>query len=139
MNLNFNKAQGFEVPETLYTLINHILSEQSPPNEKTTAITINFRDPHYSVEKGGYHPVEIRLEKRSELWQLTYITDFSYQGTGFPELIKEIDVCFVTKQMFNLFLGYLQGKQANELLTLFIENFVNYAQNNIYNVEVTFD
>lgn len=26
-----------------------------------TAVTINFRDPNYSADAGGYHPVEVRL------------------------------------------------------------------------------
>lgn len=33
-----------------------------------TALTLNFRDPDYSPELGGYRPVEIRLEKRAGSW-----------------------------------------------------------------------
>jgi len=29
------------------------------------ALTLNFRDPDYSPEAGGYRPVEIRLEKQT--------------------------------------------------------------------------
>ena len=45
-------------------------------------VTINFRDPNYSAENGGFHPVEIRLEKHGVTWQLCYITDFTYVGIG---------------------------------------------------------
>ena len=30
--------------------------------ENSEAVVLNFRDPTYSAENGGYHPVEIRLE-----------------------------------------------------------------------------
>ena len=34
-------------------LVQHRMSQPS--------VTINFRDPNYSAENGGFHPVEIRL------------------------------------------------------------------------------
>ncbi|MAY57595.1 MULTISPECIES: DUF2787 domain-containing protein [Gammaproteobacteria] len=139
MKLNFNEVQGFPVPAKLYQLINQSLAGTSVPNNAFTAITLNFRDPDYSADAGGYHPVEIRMEKQNELWQLVYITDFSYQGGPFPELVKEIDVCFISKQVFNLFIGWLQNRNAKELLTLFVNNFIEYYINDCYQVSVSFD
>lgn len=39
-------------------------------NIDSNAVTINFRDPDYSPQTGGFHPVEIRLEKGADQWQL---------------------------------------------------------------------
>jgi hypothetical protein len=72
------------MPEKLFQLINTELSDTATPANTPNAITLNFRDPSYSAETGGYHPVEIRLENKSELWQIAYITDFSFQGSPFP-------------------------------------------------------
>lgn len=139
MKLNFNKVQGFAVPEKLYQLINTELADTATPANTANAITLNFRDPGYSAETGGYHPVEIRLENKSELWQIAYITDFSFQGSPFPELIKEIDICFITKQAFSLFCGWLQNKSAKELLSLFIDNFIEYYSMDCYQVSISVD
>jgi hypothetical protein len=139
MKLNFNEVQGFPVPVKLYQLINQSLADTQTPNDDFNAITLNFRDPNYSADAGGYHPVEIRIEKQNKLWQLVYITDFSYQGGPFPELVKEIDVCFISKQVFNLFIGWLQNRSAKELLTPFVSNFIEYFANDCYQVSVSFD
>lgn len=139
MKLNFNEVQGLPVPAKLFEIINQSLADTPASSDNFNAITLNFRDPDYSADNGGYHPVEIRMEKENELWQLVYITDFSYQGGSFPELVKEIDVCFLTKQVFNLFIGWLQNRNAQELLTLFISNFIEYYTNDCYQVSVNFD
>jgi hypothetical protein len=139
MKLNFNEDQGFPLPAKIYQVINQSLADIATPNEGIKAVTINFRDPDYSAETGGYHPVEIRMEKQNELWQLVYITDFSYQGSPFPELVKEIDVCFISKKVFNLFIGWLQNPNAKELVSLFIGNFIEYFTNDCYQVSVSFD
>jgi len=139
MKLNFNEVQGLPVPAKLFEIINQALTNTSAPADDFGAVTLNFRDLDYSADAGGYHPVEIRMEKQNELWQLVYITDFSYQGGPFPELVKEIDVCFISKQVFNLFIGWLQNRNGKELLSLFIGNFIEYYTNDCYQVSVSFD
>lgn len=138
MKLNFNKVQCFSMPEKFYQLLNTALEEiPSKPNAK--AITLNFRDPSYSVELGGYHPVEVRLELHNQGWQLVYITDFSFQGSPFPELVKEIDICFISKQVFSLFGGWLNHKSSKELMTIFISNFIEYHAMKAYQTSVSFE
>lgn len=139
MKLNFNKVQGLTVPESFYALLTKELTVINPPQKLTNSMTINFRDPSYSPTKGGYHPVEIRLEKDINKWRLIYITDFSYQGSPFPELVKEIDVCFVTEKVFSLFGGWLDNKISKELLQPFIDNFMLYYSWDCYEVTVSFD
>jgi len=54
------------------------------------ALYINFRDPEYSPETGGFHPVEVMV---SGAGIIQYITDFAYVGYP-PELVKELDFDF---------------------------------------------
>ena len=62
------------------------------------SVTINFRDPTYSAENGGFHPVEIRLERQNNAWHLCYITDFAYVGSGpYVELAKDLDFDFIER------------------------------------------
>jgi hypothetical protein len=51
---------------------------------------INFRDPKYSPEAGGFHPVEVMV---SGTGIIQYITDFAYVGYP-PELVMELDFDF---------------------------------------------
>jgi len=138
MKLNFDKAQGFVVPAKFYSLLNFELAKAEMPNPNLCALTFNFRDPNYTADKGGYHPVELRLEKHNELWQFIYITDFSYQGSSYPELVKEIDVCFETKRVYSLFGGWLNQRNAKELIKLFISNFIEYHAMDIYQTKINF-
>ena len=76
-------------------LINVIFKEMvNPPQHKAriVAVSLLFKYLSYSAEKGGYHPVEIRLISRNDEWYFDYITDFGYMGTVYPELEKEIDI-----------------------------------------------
>ncbi|WP_225390201.1 DUF2787 family protein, partial [Escherichia coli] len=50
----------------------------------TEAVVINFRDPDYSAESGGFHPVEIRFIRKNNEWYFDYVTDFSYMGRVYP-------------------------------------------------------
>ena len=139
MKLNFDKAQCFFLPAKFYQLINTEIAKVTPAKTDVSAITLSFRDPSYSYELGGYHPVEVRLEYHKRCWQLVYITDFSFQGTPLPELIKEIDICFLTKQVYSLFSGLLNNKSGKELITLFVSNFIEYHALGTYQVSITFD
>ena len=144
MKLNFIKQQGFTLPVTFYSLLNDELAKVTTNEleQQSESITFNFRDDDYSAQDGGFHPVEIRLEKQTEgeninHWQLIYITDFSYQGYPYPELVKEIDVCFITKQVFSLYGGWLNKRDGLDLLNLFIGNFIEYHSMNTYSVTVS--
>ena len=88
-------------------LINVIFKEiGNPPPHKAriAAVSLLFKDLSYSAEKGGYHPVEIRLISRNDEWCFDYITDFSYMGVVYPELEKEIDISWSQQYVFLLML-----------------------------------
>lgn len=139
MKLNFNKAQCFKLPYDFYQIIETEFNNDDSDKNTITAFTLNFRDEDYSVETGGYHPVEIRFEKHDNKWLCVYITDFSFSGGPYPELVKEIDVCFNSKQIFSLYGGWLSNREGNRLLTLFINNFIEYYSSGSYTTKISFD
>ena len=81
--------EGYVLPVTkaLTTILQQVID---PSNSDThSGIVLNFRDPCYSAEHGGYHPVEMALNERGKI---LYITDFCYAGQPpFHELVKELD------------------------------------------------
>lgn len=66
-------------------LVNLLQQELDKSDTDVSAgVTLNFRDPDYSAESGGYHPVEIAVDGEG---RILYITDFAYFGIGpFAEL-----------------------------------------------------
>lgn len=81
---------GYVLPlsRSFTQLLLDIVAQKPPHRHPITGLTINFRDPEYSPETGGWHPVEIRLIPAGEDWQLDYVTDFHYAGHPWPELEK---------------------------------------------------
>ena len=67
----------FPLPEEMVLIIKQLL-ETTPADHAGGPVTINFRDPYYSVVAGGFHPVEMRLD---ESGILEYITDFAFVGS----------------------------------------------------------
>lgn len=140
MKLKFKQPQDLTLPVKLFKLLNTEIAKEEIPKTTFNAITFNFRDDNYNANTGGYHPVEIRVERQptdeagKEHWQLIYITDFSYQGLPYPELVKDIDVCFVSKRVYSLYSGWLEHRDGQELLKLLIDNFIEYHSMSTYSV-----
>ena len=103
-------------------------------------VTINFRDPNYSADGGGYHPVEIRLENDGDGWRFCYITDFCYVGSGYmAELAKDLDFDFQAGIFQNLF-GTFPIEQAAEMYQLWEQNFIYYATvSKVFEITVSAD
>jgi len=97
-------------------------------------LVLNFRDPDYSAETGGYHPVEVMVHRQGII---TYITDFSYVGSGYcVELAKDLDFSPT------LGIGEQQGtsfslQEESELFSIFQQNFCNYYHMGVFQLEVT--
>jgi len=87
------------------------------------SVTINFRDPTYSAENGGFHPVEIRLERQNNAWHLCYITDFA--SGPYVELAKDLDFDFQAGVFQNLF-GVFPIEQATDMYQIWEGNFLHY-------------
>jgi hypothetical protein len=143
MKLTFDTSQYFSVPDKLHSILNAELEKLTPSDLKPEGIIFNFKDPTYSPVAGGFHDVEFRLElskgiNQKELWQFLYITDFSFQGDSFPELAIEIDVCFIAKQVYSVYAGWLEETAGRELKELFLSNFISYITMEVYQIEITF-
>lgn len=136
MAIKIEQVAGLNVPESFIDLIINAITKKDESIGNASELTINFRDKDYSAA-GGFHPVEIRLEKRGIGWMLVYITDFSYQGRTDSELVKEIDVCFVIKRVYHMLVGWLSEREGKELLALFVTNFVEYYNTGCYQVTIT--
>lgn len=137
MAIKIEQVPGLNVPESLFDVIVNAITKQGESIGNASELTINFRDKDYSAAAGGFHPVEVRLEKRGIGWELVYITDFSYQGQSDSELAKEIDVCFVIKRVYHMLVGWLSEREGKELLTLFVTNFVEYYNTGCYQVTIS--
>ena len=64
MNINaVIQPEGFVLPVSLqlFEILMAEAGEIPVHKHRVTAATLNFWDPDYSAERGGYHPVEIRL------------------------------------------------------------------------------
>ncbi|HBB0884904.1 TPA: DUF2787 domain-containing protein, partial [Escherichia coli] len=91
-----------------------IVAQKPPHRHPITGLTINFRDPEYSPETGGWHPVEIRLIPAGEDWQLDYVTDFHYAGHPWPELEKDVDVSWTQQYTWLSRFGDISHVDARE-------------------------
>ena len=120
---------GFALPVTPALLA--LLSQEAERTDldlgRCTQLTFNFRNPGYSAEQGGVHPVEIRLVRGLDDWLFDYVTDFSYQGLGQDaELCKELDFNFLDGEHSMLGWGPLRLAEARELFDIWQRNFIGY-------------
>lgn len=108
-------------------LLNH-LNDLFKSQPEAASITVNYRDPGYSPETGGFHPVEIRVNQGS----IQYITDFCFYGMGhMAELGKEIDFDF-ENQIFEHMGQAFSLEAGRELFELWQGNFINYIQMDVF-------
>ena len=113
-------------------LVNILHKEtEASGKDKLGGVILNFRDPQYSPESGGFHPVEVMVSGDGVI---QYITDFSY--AGYPaELGKAIDFDF----SLGLFQFYGLEKpisHGHDLFCLWQENFCAYYGWGTYTVTV---
>ena len=119
------KHEGLAVPMSpMFTLY---IADLITPYKNENGVTINFRDPNYSAENGGYHPVEIRLENEGDCWRFCYITDFCFVGNGhMAELAKDLDFDFDAGVLQSLH-GTYPIEQVIEIFQVWETNFIYYA------------
>lgn len=103
------------------------------------AVTMNFRDPLYSAETGGFHPVEIRLLRLHEQWQFDYVTDFSFMGNYYPELEKELDICWSQGYVYHFLMGDIDEEEGGALFELWQRNFIQYHKMKCYEVSIQWE
>lgn len=142
MRLLFSK-QGNSVPvsEQLTSYLSELADERKIA-ESNQAITFNFRDTTYSAEAGGYHPVEIRIERQGGTWQFNYLTDFSYAGFPYPELVKEVDFDIANQVAFVQFIGEVSISDPDilDFYRIWESNFMTYLSTGCFDViQITTD
>lgn len=128
--MNFN-VELLLLPVTvdLQDKLNELAISNKKLNDSTTSLVFNFRDQSYSPISGGWHPVEIRLVKESDLWRFDYVTDFSYQGQGdYAELAKEVDFNFGDGTAQFLFVGVvpISDMSVSDFYQVWECNFLSY-------------
>ena len=119
------------LPPEFVQVINGVV-QSAPDVDK--GVIINFRDPHYSADTGGFHPVEIHVDSQGEMLCLT---DFAYFGSPpFIELGIELDFSF-EHDYFRQFDSMYDLDCGRSLLGLYTRNFAAYYNSGVYLVEVT--
>ena len=141
MTIPFHR-DGFALPacQALLALLSQEAEHTDLDLGRCTQLTFNFRNPGYSVEQGGVHPVEIRLIRGLDGWLFDYVTDFSYQGLGHnAELCKELDFNFLDGEHTMLGWGPLRLAEARELFDIWQSNFIAYCRLECFSVTVAGD
>lgn len=111
--------------------------QRAAVGDDTADITINFRYPSYSAEKGGFRPVEVRSIRQGNQWHLDYVTEFTFVGIGpFAELAKDLDFDFGSQSFTSLF-GDIPQRELNGLFQLWCRNFISYYRDEVYEVSVS--
>ena len=127
--------QPNEYPVAISQKLVAILTQElaAHPIDTAEGIIYSFRDPDYSAESGGYHPVEIHVNAQG---RIMYITDFCYVGEGpYAELVKELDFDFgygVFQQMGREY----PIKQGAALFRIWQANFCAYYQSQVFSVNI---
>jgi len=110
-----------------------ILNDALLSTEADDGITINFNDPDFTPESGGFHPVEMALSREGAL---LYITDFSYVGQPpFCDLSKALDFDF-SMGLFQYYGMENPISAGREIFTIFQSNFLAYHATNAYTMSV---
>ncbi|MFQ2517997.1 DUF2787 domain-containing protein [Aeromonas caviae] len=141
MTIPFHR-DGFALPvcQALLALLSQEAERTDLYLGHCTQLTFNFRNPGYSAELGGVHPVEIRLIRGLDGWLFDYVTDFSYQGLGQDaELCKELDFNFLDGEHTMLGWGPLRLAEARELFDIWQSNFIAYCRLECFSVTVAGD
>jgi hypothetical protein len=124
----------FKIDTALVKMIEDEINKRKLPAD--SAVTLNFRDPDYNVEAGGFHPVEVRVSAQGKI---EYFTDFALVGVGeFTELASEIDFDF-TNDLFLHFGKEHHISEGRELFEIWHQNFTSYHAMGIYEVECVTD
>jgi hypothetical protein len=110
-------------------LLKILEEELQKPIEVDDGIIISFRDPDFTPEGGGFHPVEFALRKDGTL---LYATDFCYVGSPpHCDLVKSLDFDFSLDHFRHLGMDFPLAK-GRDAFQMFQSNFVAYHTMNAY-------
>lgn len=132
----FSVQTGTQVyPIHISQKMGHLLTKLVRESGVSTGggLIINFRDPDYGAERGGYHPVEIGIDP---LGKIHYVTDFAFVGPpGYAELEKELDWDIRCGAFQHLGHEY-PISQGRSMYQIWERNFLAYVGMGIFKVKV---
>lgn len=133
MKLNPNPAlYPYVLDPGFVQLINNVLEDSNIDDAQ--GLVLNFRDPNYSAESGGYHPVEVAINGNGKL---LYLTDFYWAGAEpYVELAKELDFDF-SQGIFQQYSRTYPIIVSQGLWTLYVRNFVAYHAMGVYETTIS--
>jgi len=130
MKLTIN-LEGTVLPisKQLINLLEKLVTNQEA-KANVTGFIFCFRDTSYSLDKGGYHPVEIGIALHEDNWKIDYLTDFSFCTGPFPEIAIELDFNCQEGIFFSSFQppALLGSSEAQEFYQLWETNFLSYVE-----------
>lgn len=105
-------------------------------------ITIHYRDSKYNYKEGGFHPIEIVLQKDAVTgrWNILYITDFSYSGYLYIDLIINLDFDFSLETFSAVYCSPrpITDQDTEEVYQLWQSNFLCYVDSGAFDqIEVS--
>lgn len=130
MGININQS-AIRLSPMLLAVLKQKIKEANTEND-LSQITVNFRDSSYNAVTGGYHPVEIALQKgeSDSGWNVLYITDFCYDGYPYAELVKEVDFDFSVSTFYlaNCTPTAITRSTVKEFYKSWENNFLSYLE-----------
>ena len=136
MSLSFDKDNlPLPVSDELLAMLCHEAKQAAIGTECVTVMTLRFEDPGYSPERGGFHPVHIRLVRGLNDWLVDSVTDFCFQEPDSP-LSKELDFNLLDGEYFMRGWGWLNPKEACDVFALWQRNFLFYHLMHCFNVTI---
>lgn len=140
-NIMIFRQSGLNLPmsQAFIAILKSVISLSLQNKVNHNGVILNFRDPQYTAENGGFHPVEIRLIRCNDGWYFDYLTDFSFIGTVWPELEKEMDISWSQGYVWHYLMGDLDYEEGGSLFELWQRNFIQYWKMKIYTVSVQWE
>jgi hypothetical protein len=131
MQIDQNAKYPLNISHKFFEIVQQQIKDVNADN--CGFISVSFRDPDYSAERGGFHPVEVGIDRNGKI---QYITDFAYFGSGpFVELDKAMDFDFSTGR-YRDHLSEVSITKVRELFEMFQKNFCSYFEMGVFNVTV---
>jgi hypothetical protein len=126
------KACPFKLEPCFVQIIEQKINEHEAASVKGGVLS--FRNPDYSPEEGGFHPVEISVTSDGVI---QYVTDFAYAGLpSMAELVKSLDFDFSIGRFQQMGWEY-PLEEGRELFTLYQRNFCAYFSAGVFEVVVS--
>jgi len=121
--MNIIQYQALTLPADFYELLK--MHAKDYQTQEAHFITLNFADPDYNAERGGFHPVEIGLSRQGDAWALSYFTDFAFYGRVMP-----------AQEVYSTFYETRPLREVAGLVQLLLKNFLSYVAIDAYVVKV---